>query len=223
LVGQAPEQIGGIATDWATYLRCSNLLIIQDKVDAKLQKRALQGKTVPVRLRLAYPMLQAASLEDDETLQELWANLIANAMDPTYAEKIHPAYVEIIKQLSADEALILAAFAKQDEYQPMKPEKGIFGGFFTRIREYSFSDFWKLCKTLSLKQPDSATNYMDNLMRLRIFEMSSPEASGNLTTDGDNRPKVEIEIQESFGVTAFGRVFIDTCISWSTIHPPGTV
>jgi hypothetical protein len=113
LVGQAPEQIGGIATDWATYLRCSNLLMIQDRVDAKLKNRALQGKTIPVPLRLAYPMLQAASLEDDEILQELWANLIANAMDPAHNEKVLPAFVELLKQLSADEGLIIASIPER--------------------------------------------------------------------------------------------------------------
>jgi len=50
------------------------------------------------------------------TLQELWARLIANSTDPKFHTTIHPGYVEIIKQLTPDEAIIIDALSKAEHY-----------------------------------------------------------------------------------------------------------
>lgn len=57
--------------------------------------------------KLAVPILQAASLEDDETLQEKWAGLLASAADPASRDNVHPSFPELLRGLSPQEAKFL--------------------------------------------------------------------------------------------------------------------
>jgi hypothetical protein len=70
-----------------------------------LSSAALEIQPVPGRILI--PLLQAASLEDDEMLRQKWAALLANAASSTDANKILPAFSEILRQLTPVQAQIL--------------------------------------------------------------------------------------------------------------------
>jgi hypothetical protein len=54
---------------------------------------------------IAGPALQAMVFASDEPpLKDMYLNLLATAMDSRFASQAHPAFVEIIKQISSDEA-----------------------------------------------------------------------------------------------------------------------
>ena len=57
--------------------------------------------------RIAIPSLQNASITEESEVRELYASLLANSMNKVVKDGVHPAFVEIIKQLSPDEAKIL--------------------------------------------------------------------------------------------------------------------
>lgn len=61
----------------------------------------------PVEEKILYPLLQAASLEADPSLADLWAVLLANAADTATEKRVTPAYTEILKQLTVSEAKLL--------------------------------------------------------------------------------------------------------------------
>ena len=56
---------------------------------------------------LLFPILEAASLQEDEELQDRWACLLANAARPGRADDVLPSFVEVLKQLSPFEAQCL--------------------------------------------------------------------------------------------------------------------
>lgn len=56
---------------------------------------------------VAVPALIANSYTDADSLRELYASLIAKSMIKQTKDDVHPAFVEIIKQLSPQEALFL--------------------------------------------------------------------------------------------------------------------
>lgn len=59
-------------------------------------------------INVAGPALEALRFVGDEpSLQEMFANLLASSMDKGANRKVHPAFVEIIKQLSPIEAQLL--------------------------------------------------------------------------------------------------------------------
>jgi len=112
VVGKPSAQLATILEDQFRYYRYKNLLNISDKVDAIRIQRRSEGKAIPIPPRLALPILESASFEDDDVLQNLWARLIANSTDATQSELLHPGHVEVIRQMSSDEAVLLTAFRK---------------------------------------------------------------------------------------------------------------
>lgn len=54
---------------------------------------------------VAGPALQALAFSHDESsLREMYLHLIASSMDMRLASRVHPAFVEIVRQMSAEEA-----------------------------------------------------------------------------------------------------------------------
>lgn len=87
---------------------------IKDFVSTKVTDRL---KNVPPeniitpKPNVAGPTLEALRYTGHEpSLSELYANLLAASMDKSTAQGAHPAFVEIIKQLTPDEAKVLALF-----------------------------------------------------------------------------------------------------------------
>jgi len=113
IFGDAFREIGEAFHDWAKYFRYKNLLSIQDKVEAIHKKRGIQGNTVPILPRYAIPLIQHASQEDDESLQGMWAGLIANFTDPNKRFDPKKIYIEILSSLEPLDAEVLKFFSTQ--------------------------------------------------------------------------------------------------------------
>ncbi|WP_152267957.1 Abi-alpha family protein [Agriterribacter humi] len=65
--------------------------------------------------QIVIPVLEGLSLcSENSLLSELFVNLLSNSIDRTKQDLAHPAFPNIIKQLSHDEALILFFLKKQD-------------------------------------------------------------------------------------------------------------
>ena len=61
----------------------------------------------PVTDDILLPLLEASSLQDDEQLQDVWANLLANAADPRKLHNVVPVYITMAKDLSVREVVFL--------------------------------------------------------------------------------------------------------------------
>jgi hypothetical protein len=63
------------------------------------------------------PALEASKYYFEEPeLREMFASLVAGAMDGRVADKVHPSFVEIIKQMSPRDAEVLTWFEKRKSY-----------------------------------------------------------------------------------------------------------
>jgi len=64
--------------------------------------------------RIAAPALQALTYSiGDETIREMFANLLAADMNAKTKSKAHPAFVEMIKELTPSDAHVLKLLQKQ--------------------------------------------------------------------------------------------------------------
>ncbi|MBC2734165.1 MAG: DUF4393 domain-containing protein [Desulfobacteraceae bacterium] len=107
VVGEPLKGIGGIASDQVSYWRYINLLKLKDKVDAIHVERAFEGKTLPIPPRYAIPIIETASTEDNETIQDLWAGLIANAVDSSKRLSMNKRYIRILTDMEPLDAQVL--------------------------------------------------------------------------------------------------------------------
>ena len=86
-----------------------NLIKITEKAQESLKARNIQ-EPKPVSLVLAEPLLEAAAKESREELQDLWAKLLANAMDPARSNSVRPEFIEAVKKFHPTDAAILEKF-----------------------------------------------------------------------------------------------------------------
>ncbi len=83
-----------------------------EKVKDILNKRNVSPeRVIPPRPETAASIINALRIGDqDVALRDMYLNLLATAMDTDFADQAHPAFAEIIKQLSPDEARAISLF-----------------------------------------------------------------------------------------------------------------
>lgn len=144
---------------------------IKDFVESKVTEKL---KSVPEeRIQTPSPLVAGPLLESlryaghEETLRELYANLLATSIDSETAKNAHPGFVPILQSMSPDEAKIMRLFASEgaapliDIKANKKPK-----GFIIVIRNFSNIGQNSGCAT-----PELTPSYLDNLIRLGLLEV----------------------------------------------------
>jgi hypothetical protein len=101
-----------------------------------------------------------------ETIRDLFLNLIASSMDAQTAPFAHPAFVEIIRSFSPDEARILRLLNRA----PVQPVLDIHLRFErknTVLQQRLFNDIGEKAQC---QAPDLSQMYLDNIARLGLIE-----------------------------------------------------
>lgn len=126
---------------------------------------------------IAGPAIEALRFAgNEESLRELYANLLATAMDMETAHTAHPAFVEILAQLTPDEALLLSHIATAPVYSLVllnvraQVAKGDGQPTYEGGRNI-LSRFSVLAEEAGCAFPELNTSYLDNLERLGILRL----------------------------------------------------
>ena len=176
---------------------------------------------------VAIPAIQQiAYCYDSDELRDMYANLLAASMNTDKKWQVHPGYVDIIKQLTPDEARLLRICPRSSVlYKPLinltikEPNNQ---GSRTLKRNYTnFADDVLDC-------PANIGSYIDNLNRLEIIkvpgDMHIPDDSFYFPIENSRfikemeqkTPLKEGEqfehVKKLFYVTEFGLGFINCCI-----------
>ena len=109
ILGTAPEDVVGIVLgDPLRFIRTIIAQKLDDKISTILRSRNVKI-VEPVSPSLAIPLLRAAYDESREEIQEIWAKLLAAAMDPQRADRVRGEFVDAVKRLHPRDAIILDA------------------------------------------------------------------------------------------------------------------
>jgi hypothetical protein len=84
---------------------------ITRKTKKILQERDL-AETAELAEQIAIPLLEAAQGEPRQEMQDLWATLLANAMDPARRDQVRPEFIGVLKQFHPVDAAVLKAIGK---------------------------------------------------------------------------------------------------------------
>lgn len=103
LLGPAATEVGLSLGDSAKMWRMKRQIRLLQELKAMIDVSGFEARPVPPRV--FFPILEAASVEDDDTMQSRWSALLANAA--TIPDSVHPSYIEILKQLSPCDARVL--------------------------------------------------------------------------------------------------------------------
>ena len=134
-------EITGIWNDKLKYRRWENQLNLWTKANKKLKELGLESPLKELPLKLGLPLIEAASLKEDDKLQELWANLLVNSATEFSLER---SYISVLEELSTLEAEIMmiiygntGSIEKHDGASIIYKTKEIFEKFILKgIPEY---------------------------------------------------------------------------------------
>ncbi len=162
ILGDTFKEVGGSIHDWAKFYRYKNLLKINDKVEQLHKKRGMQGKRVPIQLSIGIPLIEAASLAEDENLQQKWATLIVNSTDPNNNDKIRKSYIDILSSLDPSDALVLDWMSTQ--------------GWNNVLGEISLKT---ISENVNLSEIETKIS-TSNLNRLGLIDFGVPTTTGSI-------------------------------------------
>jgi hypothetical protein len=197
---------------------------VRERVAAKLDNVPPEDVQQP-KPHIAVPAIEALRYTGAESeLAELYANLLATSMDRATAYRAHPGFVDMIKNMSPDEARIMRFFATHGD-QPIINIKLIVNdqGHFQRPhRHVSLIGLKAQCE-----HPPLTSNYLDNLSRLGLIDIPDMFLTrDDLYTEIEEHPQIKlikesISKKEGFKVeieklkvelTDLGKQFIRSCV-----------
>ena len=104
LLGPAATEVGLSFADSARVWRIKRAIRLFEEV--KMMAEAAHIEVKPVAPNLIFPILDAASLADDD-LQKSWAALLTNAATTNFMTEVLPSFPDILRQLTPAEVRFL--------------------------------------------------------------------------------------------------------------------
>lgn len=117
----AENAIGLLGGDWLSDKRERNRKRLKSKTDNILRNRRVEQPIEPPP-SIILPLLKEAQEESRETLVDIWAKLVAAAMDPGRINSYRRVYVEIARQLDAIDAIVLPVLSAPGPLDPSRRE-----------------------------------------------------------------------------------------------------
>lgn len=167
-----PRTLRVAFSGWEKWLnnREESLRLTAEAIEDKV-KKIPEEKIVEPEAFVAIPAIQQLCYcQNSESLRELYANLLVSSMNADKKWQVHPSFVDIIKQLTPDEAKYLKSLTPMTViiYPLIDVDfsiNGTNGGghpIITNFTDHNLS---------VLEHPGNICSYIDNLVRLNIIEI----------------------------------------------------
>ncbi len=114
--GTVPSDLVGIlGGDWLKVRRAENLVQILRRAKERLDARGTNPVDPPT-LSLTLPLMQAASDENRDELQDIWARLLAAATDPNRQQSFRTVFIDIAKKMDPLDAVVLQETSTKEKW-----------------------------------------------------------------------------------------------------------
>ncbi|WP_026452143.1 Abi-alpha family protein [Aequorivita capsosiphonis] len=232
LLGPSIKEFGELFADNVRFRRLKNQVKIFNKTRELLDKNGLEPREL--NLKTLVPLVEKSSVEDDEFLQDKWANLISN-IATTAESGLEPRLINTLSSLSSLEAKILDyVYEDLDVQRQLKLAKLLdskhkkYTQADIKIEEILI-DFESIKNAFELSE-EFTKIYIDNLESLGLLRYEEPQIdidNGSTSADFENDendeddPRIDLNLDltanymgsDDFHLTAFGNYFIKQCKS----------
>jgi hypothetical protein len=168
--GPAIDEIGEdlmeMCREWRWRRR--NVEAIAGKHQMEVERRGLDPKNLqPLPEGDAYRAMEAASLEDDESVQNLWAGLLTSAMDPNSQTTASKVFVDLLQSIGPAEAGLLSLLRKTE--LPVRPADKSMKSLQEEVTRFRTAINNEANAAWRHFDHETQTNAVQNLMRLRCI------------------------------------------------------
>jgi hypothetical protein len=190
--GPAREAVG-ILEDHLKVVRFERQVRLADRVRNLLIERRMTGPTRKIPLNIAVPLLENATLEEDDDLQEVWARLLVNGGDAGSGMELRRAFVSVLAEMTSLDVRNLAQIESAAKLNAESESNGVW----------------------TYELPERAIPFVNRGPERELDP--SPEVAislGNLERLGciisSNQTPV-LRVHQLVNLTPFGRALIDAC------------
>ena len=133
------------------------------------ERKILKDKIVSPDPAIAVPTIEALRYANKDIIKEMLVNILGASMNVETANFVHPSFVEIIRQITPDEAKILKQLPVKGLCEPLvdvEIEKDNAEGRFGVYSNYGVIGYEADCE-----YPEKISLYVDNLKRLALVKI----------------------------------------------------
>lgn len=200
LLGPAATAVGDSLGDSAKVWRFKRQLRLLNEVKRMIEDSDRDIK--PVATRLFFPVLQAASIEDDDDMQSRWAALIANeAVD---VGSVHPSFIEILRQLAPQDARLLDMIYDYWVSPKRDSGKNIYRPWIYDVT-WAGNVYWDEHE----EERRAAEDAFDSLLRLGLVQQEYKLI--NRYDTGSNVQAYDLKLKEEYGLSEVSVRFVAAC------------
>jgi hypothetical protein len=105
MLGPAADELAEMWRDQVRLYRYERQLKCVEKAERMAKYAGFTPQAVPPKI--LFPLLEGASFEENETLHDMWAALLANAASLEGMKIVRPGFISTLKQMAPDEADLL--------------------------------------------------------------------------------------------------------------------
>jgi len=109
------KQASSILTDRLAYTRFERQVRFIQNARDLLIASGLQEPGCKVPLNFGVPLIEAATLEEDDDLQSVWAQLLVNSVNPSAGVEPRTAFIGMLKEMNSLDATILQRIYRAPE------------------------------------------------------------------------------------------------------------
>ncbi len=218
LFGGSVEQVGGMWEDSLKLRRHMRRVKLLAKVQAKLDEAGFEPHQIPDKVW--QPIFESASTEDDDFLQDQWANLLTNAANPHDDNEHLASFVKILQQLTSKDAKLLKVIYEESRGTMLAPN--LFQ-YYVMIGLARVKDTHREIDDANMSEEDKRFKEnrqlderdfgvtLDRLLGLRLLDKETREQ--NLNDEaypqlyGRDRP---VKFAD-YNVTTLGEAFVQAC------------
>jgi len=195
LTGPLADEIGESLGVWMRHYRFRLAVKMFQKTQRMLAEAGISANPVPPRLFL--PMLEHASIEDDDELHSRWSALLANAS--ASPNSVHPSFIEILRQLTPDDAKLLDT---------------LYDSSASRRQRKVLPPWRNWITYADAEARGAAGESFQNLLRLGLIQseyaVDAFRSKVKLTRDG-KRAKLDAELENRYVLAEFTMRFVRAC------------
>lgn len=173
----------------------------------KVSEKVKEENLIEGHPQIVIPTLEGLSLVYENTLLgELFINLLANSIDKTKQDLAHPAFPNIIKQLSHDEAVVLFYLKKKAYKIREQADLNEEGTRF--INKITLEEEFPLNKLQFANHIWLYMNHLNSLNLAGTWQVGNQEHIYNPET---NR-QTGVYVNSVRSLNEFGQLFVNSCV-----------